>query len=76
MNNEDIINQLNEINNQYILSIEVLSNGKYGQPFVVACVLFDSLGKEEKRLLYRCPIEEDIKDNIKTTYRRKILYRC
>lgn len=55
--------------NKKILSIDAETNGLYGDAFAIGAILMDKeTGKEEKRLLARCPIEvcvdKFVKDNV------------
>ena len=44
-----------------ILSWNIISNGPWGQAFVIGAVLYEN-GEETKRFLARCPIEEEKSD--------------
>ena len=65
-----IKDRFEELNNQYILSIDAETNGLWGQAFAIAGVLYDPQGKEIKRFVGRCPIEnkvnEWVRDNVLT----------
>lgn len=69
-NLQNVKNRLNELNNQYILSIDAETNGLWGQAFAIAGVLYDPNGNEIDKFVGRCPVENEvnewIRDNVLT----------
>lgn len=57
--------RFNELNNQYILSIDAETNGLWGEAFAIAGVLYDPQGKEVKRFVGRCPINDEVNKWVK-----------
>lgn len=61
-NLNNVENRLNELNNQYILSIDAETNGLWGQAFAIAGVLYEPNGCEIDRFVGRCSINEEVND--------------
>ncbi|MDO4720344.1 MAG: hypothetical protein Q4A78_06755 [Peptostreptococcaceae bacterium] len=49
-----------QLRDQYIMSIDVETNGLWGEPFALAAIMYDPEGKEVDRLVARCPVQTPI----------------